>query len=176
MRNFPDVVVPGACEDRRTFELLLAKESAMATTAATGTIGLYELVLEVRELARSERFYHEIIGLPIANRWNPGEDGREATFLEIGPHAFLGLWPPESGGANAIANGRGGAHVHFALLVAYGTLPTVREHLIASGVKITDERDFGNGNHAIYVNDPDDNVVELTERTSDWAGMAMRDE
>ena len=146
----------------------------MSTTTLTGTIGLYEMVLEVANLARSERFYHEIIGLPIANRWDPNDDGREATFLEIGPHAFLGLWPPESGGANAIANGRGGAHVHFALLVTYGTLTAVRERIRAADIEITAERDFGNGNHAIYVYDPDGNVVELTERTTDWAGAAVR--
>ncbi len=147
----------------------------MTTTMKTGTIGLFEMVLEVADLARSEHFYTQIVGLPIANRWDPNEDdGREALFLEIGPHAFLGLWPPETG-ATAIASGRGGAHVHFALLVEYGTLDTVRDRLTAQGVEITAERDFGNGDHAIYFNDPDDNVVELTERKTDWAGAPMHD-
>jgi catechol 2,3-dioxygenase-like lactoylglutathione lyase family enzyme len=146
----------------------------MTTAMKTGTIGLFEMVLEVADLSRSERFYNEIIGLPIANRWDPSEDGREATFLEIGPHAFLGLWPPETG-ATGIAGGRGGAHVHFALLVEYGTLQAVRDRMIAAGVEITSERDFGSGNHAIYFNDPDGNVIELTERMTDWAGASMRD-
>ena len=144
----------------------------MVTTTATGTVGLFEMVLEVADLARSEHFYHQIVGLPIANRWDPGDDGREATFLEIGPHSFLGLWPPETGDT-AIADGRGGVHVHFALLVEYGTLATVRGRLIAEGVEITAERDFGHGNHAIYFSDPDGHVVELTERRTDWAGVAM---
>lgn len=138
----------------------------------TGTVGLFEMVLEVRDLDRSEHFYREVIGLPLANRWD-GEDGRDAVFLEIGPHAFLGLWPPESGGEHAIAGGRGGAHVHFALLVEYGTLPALRAHVEAQGVAIIDERDFGNGNHAFYVLDPDGNVLELTERRRDWAGATM---
>jgi catechol 2,3-dioxygenase-like lactoylglutathione lyase family enzyme len=142
------------------------------TSTRVGTVGLYEMVLEVADLARSERFYREVVGLPIANRWDD-EDGRDAVFLEIGPHAFLGLWPPESGGARAIAGGRGGAHVHFALLVEYGTLDAVRERVVALGVGIVEERDFGNGNHAIYVLDPDGNVLELTERRTDWAGEPM---
>jgi len=142
----------------------------MAVATSRATLGLYEMVLEVADLARSEHFYHEIVGLPIANRWDPNDDGRRATFLKIGQHAFLGLWPHDTGGANAIANGRGGSHVHFALLVEYGSLTTFRERLITNGVEITAERDFGSGNHAIYFTDPDGNVVELTERTTDWSG------
>jgi catechol-2,3-dioxygenase len=159
---------PGIIATRQRYQV---KERAMTTATGKATIGLYEMVLEVADLRRSEHFYHEIVGLPVANRWNPNDDdGREATFLEIGPHAFLGLWPRETGGANAIANGRGGSHVHFALLVEYGTLASVRDRLVEQGVEITAERDFGNGNHAIYFSDPDGNVVELTERTTDWSG------
>src|SRR4051812_35583407 len=110
----------------------------MATNVATGTAGLFEMVLEVADLTRSERFYNEVLGLPIANRWGLDIDGddRQATFLEIGPHAFLGLWPPETGGANAIAGGRGGAHIHFALLVEYGTLDMLRARIADHGVEI----------------------------------------
>jgi catechol 2,3-dioxygenase-like lactoylglutathione lyase family enzyme len=146
----------------------------MAIETRTGTVGLFEMVLEVADLGRSERFYTEIVGLPVANRWvRTPEDDRDGVFLEIGPHAFLGLWPPESGGARAVAGGRGGAHVHFALLVEYGALDAARARIEAAGIEIIEERDFGRGNHAIYVADPDGNVVELTERRTDWAGEAM---
>ncbi len=30
--------------------------------------GLFEMVLEVADLTESERFYHDVIGLPIAER------------------------------------------------------------------------------------------------------------
>jgi catechol-2,3-dioxygenase len=144
----------------------------MATQTATGTVGLFEMVLEVADLAASERFYREIIGLPVANRWGANGDSetRRGVFLEIGPHAALGLWPEETGGANALAGGRGGAHVHFALFVEYGTLAARRADLVARGVPILHDADFGQGNHAIYISDPDGNIVELTERTTDWAG------
>jgi catechol 2,3-dioxygenase-like lactoylglutathione lyase family enzyme len=146
----------------------------VTTMTRTGTAGLFEMVLEVADLAVSERFYREALGLPLANRWNPSaEDDREAVFLEIGPHTFLGLWPEATGGAKAIAGGRGGAHVHYALLVEYGTLDAKRAELEARGIPIVEERDFGRGNRAIYVNDPDGNVVELTERRTDWAGAPM---
>jgi hypothetical protein len=39
----------------------------------------------------------------------------------------------------------------------------------------TDERDFGRGNRALYLTDPDGNVLELTERTTLWDGSPATD-
>lgn len=129
-------------------------------------IGLFELVLEVSDLATTEHFYHDVIGLPIADRWG---DDRPAVWLTLGREGFLGLWPPETGGDMAIHGGRGGSHVHFAIRLPRGTLDAARVRLERLGYDI-EERDFGNGNRAIYLEDPDGNVVELTERTTLWDG------
>ncbi len=131
---------------------------------AISPIGLFEMVLEVADLAASERFYRDVIGLPVVERWT---DDRPAVWLALGREDFLGLWPAETGGAAAIHNGRGGSHVHFALRLPHGALDTVRERLHALGYP-TEERDFGRGNRAIYLDDPDGNVLELTERTTLW--------
>lgn len=128
--------------------------------------GLFEMVIEVSDLAASEHFYRQVIGLPIADRWS---DERPAVWLALGREGFLGLWPPETGGAVAIHGGRGGSHVHFALRLPLGSLDTVRARLIALGYEV-EERDFGRGNRAIYLDDPDGNVLELTERTTLWNG------
>jgi catechol-2,3-dioxygenase len=128
------------------------------------TLGLYEMVLEVADLERAERFYHEVIGLPIADRW---DDERRATFLTLGRDAFLGLWPVETGGEKAIHGGRGGAHVHFAVHVPRGSLPDFESRIRAAGY-VTERRDFGGGNLALYVTDPDGHVLELTERVTLW--------
>ena len=129
-------------------------------------IGLFEMVLEVADLAASERFYREVIGLPVAARWG---DERPAVWLALGREGFLGLWPPETGGAVAIHGGRGGRHVHFALRLPVGAIDAVTARLEALGYEV-EERDFGSGNRAIYVDDPDGNVLELTERTTLWDG------
>ncbi|MCA9877026.1 MAG: VOC family protein [Thermomicrobiales bacterium] len=134
------------------------------------TLGLFELVLEVADLPRSEHFYHEIIGLPIADRW-AGE--RRATFLTLGREGFLGLWPAETGGARAIHGGRGGAHVHFAVLAPPGSLPEFEARLHAHGYE-TERQEFGPGNLALYVTDPDGHVLELTERATLWDGAPAR--
>ena len=124
------------------------------------------MTLEVSDLAASERFYRDVIGLSVAERWT---DERPAVWLALGREGFLGLWPPETGGAAAIHGGRGGCHVHFALCVPMGTLDTVRARLESLDYPV-EFRDFGAGNRAIYLDDPDGNVVELTERATLWDG------
>ena len=136
-----------------------------ASQAAT-TMGLFEMVLEVADLAAAERFYRDVIGMPVVERWG---DERPAVWLALGREAFLGLWPPESGGSAALFGGRGGKHVHFALRVPYGTLDAQRARLADQGFAVG-ERDFGDGDHAIYLEDPDGNLVELTERRTLWGG------
>jgi catechol-2,3-dioxygenase len=138
-----------------------------AKPEAAPAIGLFEMVLEVADLVASERFYAHDIGLPVVERW---EDERKAIWLGLGNQAFLGLWPVETGGAAAIHNGRGGSHVHFAVRVPIGTLDGMQARLEALGHQVEDGWDFGRGNKAIYLDDPDGNVVELTERTTLWDG------
>ena len=138
---------------------------------AQPTLGLYEMVLEVADLERAEHFYHEVIGLPIADRW---DEERQATFLTLGREGFLGLWPVETGGDNAIHGGRGGSHVHFAVLVPRGSLPGFESRIHAAGYE-TERRDFGGGNLALYVTDPDGHVLELTERVTLWDGALARE-
>ena len=130
-------------------------------------IGLFEVVLEVADLAAAERFYRDVIGLEVAARW--GEE-RPAVFLAMGREGFLGLWPRETGGARAIHGGRGGAHVHFAVRVPRGTLETIQTRIEALGVPVEGGWEFGPGDRAIYVDDPDGNVVEITERAKLWDG------
>lgn len=132
-------------------------------------LGVYEMVLEVADLAEAERFYAGILGLPVADRWGPP---RSAVWLGIGGGGFLGLWPRESGGEVAIHAGRGGKHVHFALRVQRGSLQTLALALEAAGYDV-EWRHFDQGNVALYVTDPDGNCVELTELRVRWDGTAV---
>jgi catechol-2,3-dioxygenase len=119
-----------------------------------GVTGVNELVLEVVDLEAAERFYADVLGLPVVERWTD----REAVWLMAGDRTRIGLWTPQVG----LAGGRGGVHVHFAMHVpaerydaAVATLrergQEVEEHMFASY----------DGSRAAYVSDPDGNVVEL---------------
>lgn len=142
------------------------EERSDGPITAGPTIGLFEMALEVADLAVAERFYREVVGLPVVGRW---QGNRQAVWFGLGGEAFLGLWPPETGGAVAIHGGRGGAHVHYALRVPRGGLAAVAERLAAHGIE-PERIDFGGGNVALYVTDPDGHVLELTERATLWDG------
>jgi hypothetical protein len=61
--------------------------------------------------------------------------------------------------------------VHFALRIPLGTIDQAQARLEELGHEV-ERVDFGNGNIAIYLDDPDGNVVELTEISVLWDGSA----
>ncbi|HEV2527524.1 MAG TPA: VOC family protein [Thermomicrobiales bacterium] len=143
------------------------EQALVGTRQRLAVQGVYELVLEVDDLAAAERFYVDVIGLAVVARWEPP---RLATWLDIGEGGFLGLWPVETGGVNAIHNGRGGRHVHVALRVAHDSLKGLAVRIESAGFP-TEWRHFNDGNVALYVTDPDGNVVEFTELVVRWDGQ-----
>jgi catechol-2,3-dioxygenase len=147
--------------------VISSPDAAPLPIAAAPAIGLLEFSLEVYDVAAAEVFYVDAVGLRVVERWG---DDRPAVWLAIGKEAFLGLWTRQAGGENAIHHGRGGAHVHFAIRVPIGTLDAMQARLEALGLPVEDGWDFGEGNRAIYLDDPDGNVVELTERRTLWDG------
>ena len=119
-----------------------------------GVTGVSELVLEVVDLAAAERFYADVLGLPVVERWTD----REAVWLMAGDRTRIGLWTPQVG----LARGRGGIHVHFAMHIAADDYEDAVAHLREQGLDVR-EHEFGTRPHsrAAYVDDPDGNVVEL---------------
>ena len=91
-------------------------------------------MLEVSDLNRSVAFYRDVLSLVEVERW---PEPRLGVWLSIGRNAVLGLWPPRSGGPGVgIAGARGGAHVHFALYVAPGSLPSWKARLESGGNQV----------------------------------------
>jgi catechol 2,3-dioxygenase-like lactoylglutathione lyase family enzyme len=116
--------------------------------------GVSELVLEVVDLEAAERFYAGVLGLPVVDRW----PGREVIWVMAGDRTRIGLWRPQVG----LAGGRGGIHVHYAMHIAADDFEPARERLRSHGYEpevISFER--GGMGRALYVDDPDGNVVEL---------------
>ena len=109
-------------------------------------------MLEVAELDAAARFYGDVLGLPVQGR----SDNR-AWFL-VGERSRIGLWTPQVG----IAGGRGGTHVHYAMHIGEddyeAAVARLREHGL-HGLDVHEE-DFED-TRALYVTDPDGNVVEL---------------
>jgi catechol-2,3-dioxygenase len=127
--------------------------------------GISELVLEVSDLDRSREFYRDTLGLE-ETLYGEGREGR--YWYLIGDSARLGLWTPQTG----LAGGRGGAHVHFALQLPREALDGIVERLRVRGAEVEGPIQLG-ADRAIYLTDPDGNVVELwTQDMSEYAAGA----
>ena len=70
--------------------------------------GVSELVLEQNDLAAAEKFYVDVLGFPVVERWNRKGD---ALWVTAGDRTHIGLWRPQLG----LGEGRGGVHVHYAM-------------------------------------------------------------
>ena len=140
----------------------------VSSTVRVRPTGLHELVIEVADLDVSTRFYDEIIGLRIVQRW--GED-RPAVWFDMGDTTALGLWTAKAA-IGALANGRGGAHVHFALRIPHGTIDTVQQRLEGYGYDVF-RFEFDDGNRSLYIDDPDGNCLELMDAVVDWSNQPI---
>ena len=115
--------------------------------------GISELVLEVRDLDAARHFYREVLGFE-ETLYGEGAEGR--YWYLVGDTARLGLWTEQVG----LAGGRGGAHVHYAFNVGDGEIDTLKQRIEGAGAEVEGPIQLGPG-RAIYVTDPDGNVVEF---------------
>jgi catechol 2,3-dioxygenase-like lactoylglutathione lyase family enzyme len=129
--------------------------------------GISELVLEVSDLEAARRFYRDVLGF---EETQYGEGREDRCWYLVGETARLGLWTPQVG----LAGGRGGAHVHFAFHVEDPEIDALLERIGSAGAEVEGPIQLGPG-RAIYVTDPDNNVVEfwsqdMTEYTAGARG------
>lgn len=122
------------------------------TDAAPSTVsGFAELTLEVRDRTAMERFYGEVLGLPVLAQ----EDDR--TWLAAGEEARLGLWLP---GEKEFGD-EGGAHVHYAYSATPQQLDDLAGRLGERGVEHRGPVEHAGGDRSLYFEDPEGNVVEV---------------
>ena len=122
-------------------------------SAPPRVVGISELVLEVADLDAARRFYRDVLGFE-ETLYGEGREGR--YWYLVGDTARLGLWTEQVG----LAGGRGGAHVHFAFHVEEAGIDRLQARIEANGTEVTGPIQLGPG-RAIYVTDPDGNVVEF---------------
>jgi len=115
--------------------------------------GVSELVLEVVDLEASERFYAWVLGFPVVDRW----PDREAVWVMAGDRTRIGLWRPQVG----LHGGRGGVHVHFAMQIAEEDFDATVAFLTERAQEVKTAVFGTTHGRAVYVDDPDGNVVEF---------------
>lgn len=112
--------------------------------------------LKVSDLERAERFYRDVLGFELMQRY-----GRDAAFLSAGGyHHHIGLNVWESRNGSPPPPGTTGLY-HFAILYPNRReLARAVKRLLDHGVPIDGASDHG-VSEAIYLHDPDGNGIEL---------------
>ena len=112
--------------------------------------------LKVADLERALAFYRDVLGFDVTQRY-----GAQAAFLSAGGyHHHIGLNTWESKGGGPPARGTTGLY-HVAILYpTRAALADALRRLVRAGIPLSGASDHG-VSQALYLNDPDQNGVEL---------------
>lgn len=128
-------------------------------------LAYHHLALQCADLERCERFYREVLGLPVLRRWpqaGPG-GGDRSVWLSVGEgEGFLALeradQPPE---ARPWRDGRAGLHL-VALRIAPEERAGWEDRLAAAGVEVVHRTRW-----TLYFLDPEGNRIGLSHHPAD---------
>ncbi|MFL5871621.1 MAG: VOC family protein [Solirubrobacterales bacterium] len=122
--------------------------------------GVLETALyhEPGEREAVERFYGELLGLPLVARWPDG------LAFRVGPGVMLlfdraGLAERQGPIADHGTTGPG----HACLIATGERYEEARERLAGRGVEITHEHEWDAGRRSFYFHDPAGNLIEIAD-------------
>ncbi len=126
-------------------------------------LALHHVAIQCADLARCERFYREVLGLPVLRRWPRDGGGDRSVWLGAGDGgSFIALErasePPEP---RAWRDGKPGLHL-VALRIAPAERGAWEERLAAAGVAVVHRTRW-----TIYFQDPEGNRIGLTHHPED---------
>ena len=124
---------------------------------------LGHVVLRVMDLARAERFYSGVLGLPVCARMDEG--GFKMAFFTLGNHHDFALMQVSGEGSSRSESAVGLHHVAFNIGTTLDELRAARAKLDAAGVATTPiDHEVSK---SLYFADPDGNGVEVYVDVSD---------
>lgn len=132
---------------------------------------LGHVVLRVSDRERAERFYGDLLGLPVCARLD--EVGVKMAFFTLGNHHDFAVMEVTGEGSSRSASAVGLHHVAFKIGTTLDELREAKAWLDAAGIA-TDPVDH-EVTKSLYFSDPDGNGVEVYVDVSDaWRREPQR--
>ena len=122
--------------------------------------GLDHFALNVKDMKRSENFYHQVLGFPVIHRTQT-QAGLQHIEVDAGNVAIALFESPELDLKAAHKTMTDDGYLHFAFGTSYDQFDATLQALKESGVETDGEpRDWGSS-VSIYFRDPDDYQLEI---------------
>ena len=131
---------------------------AVDATSQNFVKGLWGVRYQVKEVARSIKFYSEQLGLKLDQQYLP-------AFAQVsGPNFKLILSGPGASGSRPMPDGQNQEPGGWNRVILHvDDLPTRIEELKKKGLRFRNEMEVGPGGKQIQLEDPDGNPIELFE-------------
>ncbi len=124
---------------------------------------LGHVVIKVRDLGRAERFYSEVLGIPIQSR----SESEQMTFFTLGQHHDFAVIAIGASAASPPSDAVGTHHIAFKVAGGLDGLRDAKARLEADGVTVAPVDHHVT--RSLYFSDPDGNALELfSDGADDW--------
>ena len=124
-----------------------------------------ETCLYVANLDAAKSFYNGKLGLELM----AFVEGNHA-FFRAGSSVLLCFNAEVTKNKTQIPTHYGAGDIHFALEVDVADYESSKQEVIAAGIEIEQEVDWGIGMHSFYFRDPEHNLVEIVQ-AGFWEGL-----
>ena len=124
------------------------------TPASNLALSVHHLAVIVRDLARAEAFYVDILGLGVLQRFYDEANQQRSLWVALGAGAFLAIERASSDGHRSDTDV--GWHC-VALTIPADQRTSWRQHLRVRGVSV-----FRESAYTLYIRDPENNIVALS--------------
>lgn len=127
-------------------------------------LALHHVAIQCADLEGCERFYREVLGLPVLRRWPRDGGGDRSVWLALGDggEGFLALERADAPAEpRPWRDGRAGLHL-VALRIAASERGAWEDRLRAAGVPVAHRTRW-----TVYFHDPEGNRIGLTHYPED---------